>query len=63
MNHMYNSDDYTIDSTLSLNSNLNWVLLYAEMHDLIMSEYSIYWLSSVGYTTLLKVKPHYCISH
>ena len=39
---MYNSDEHTTDSPLSLKSNLNWVFLRFDMHELIMSEYSIY---------------------
>jgi len=43
MHHMYNSEDYTTDSTLSLNSNLNLVFLLTDMHELFMSESSINW--------------------
>ena len=44
---------------MSLNSNLNYVFLLSDMHELIMSEYSVYWLSSASYTPLLQVTPHY----
>ena len=34
MHHLYNSQNYTTNSTLSLNSNLNWVFLRTDMHEL-----------------------------
>lgn len=52
MDHLFNLDDFTIDSTLSLNSNLNWVFIWYNMHELIMSESSVYWLITAGYTPL-----------
>ena len=41
MHHLYNLDDYTIDITLPLNSNLNYVFLRIDMHELFMSESSV----------------------
>jgi len=38
MHHLYNLDDYETDSTLPLNSNVNWVTLRADIHELFMSE-------------------------
>ena len=51
MHHLYNSKNYTIDSTLTLNSNINWVFLKIDMHELFMSGLSINQLST-------KVFPH-----
>jgi len=53
MHHLYNLNDHTTDSTLSLNSNINWVFLRFDMPELIMSESSVYWLIIVSNTTLL----------
>jgi len=50
---MYNSNDYKIDSTLSLNSNINWVTLRSGMHELFMSESLVNWLITARSTTLL----------
>ena len=38
MHHLYNLDDYTTNSTLSLKANLKWVTLTYDMHELVMSE-------------------------
>ena len=53
MHHLYNSNDYTIDSTFSLNSNLNWVTLRYDMHELFISESSVYCLITASNITLL----------
>jgi len=41
MHDLYNSVNHTIDSTLSLHSNLNWVFLKIDMHDFLMRESSV----------------------
>lgn len=38
-----------------MNSNLNWVFLWSNMNELIMSESLVYWLTTVGYTPLLNL--------
>ena len=46
MHHLYNSENYTTDTTLSLNSNLNKVFLWTDMHELFMSDSLLNWWSS-----------------
>ena len=53
MHNLYNSDDYTTNSTLSLNSILNWVTLISDMNELIISESSLKWLIIVDNTPLI----------
>jgi len=48
MHQLYNSNDYTIDNTLSLNSNINWVTLKFDMDELFMSDSLVKWLIIVG---------------